>query len=182
MVLAGLVLLLLFTKPMWTISLIAPQYPDGVHMYIYINKIGGKEPGTLQNINILNHYIGMKSIVPDDIPELKYFPYVAVFFTLMALLIAYINKKTAYLIWLSLFALALILAMYDFYLWEYDYGHNLDPKAIMKFEGESFQPPLFGTKKVITFTAKSYPHFGGYMIMLSVLLGTAATYLKFKEK
>lgn len=182
MVLASLVLLLLFVKPMWTISLIAPQYPDGVHMYIYVNKIGGKDPGTLQNINILNHYIGMKYIVPDDIPELKYFPYVIILFVLWGIVTAFLDKKLGYIIWLVTFGLCLILAMYDFYLWEYDYGHSLDPKAIMKFEGESFQPPLIGTKKVITFTAKSYPHFGGYMIILSVFLAAIASYLKIKKK
>ena len=182
MVLASLVLLLLFVKPMWSISLIAPQYPDGVHMYIYVNKIGGKDPGTLQNINILNHYIGMKYIVPDDIPELKYFPYVIILFVLWGIVTAFLDKKLGYIIWLVTFGLCLILAMYDFYLWEYDYGHSLDPKAIMKFEGESFQPPLIGTKKVITFTAKSYPHFGGYMIILSVFLAAIASYLKIKKK
>ena len=179
---AGLVLLILFFVPMWRISLIAPQYPDGVHMFIYIDHLGGKEPGTIQNINILNHYIGMKYIVPESIPELKFFPYVTVFFTLTALLIAWINKKKAYMIWTIVFILALIAAMYDFYLWEYDYGHSLDPNAIMKFEGESFQPPLLGSKKLLNFIAKSYPHIGGYFIGLSVILASLATWFKIKKE
>jgi copper chaperone NosL len=180
--LAGLLLLILFAVPMWRISLIAPQYPHGVHMYIYIDHLGGKDPGTLQNINILNHYIGMKYIVPESIPELKFFPYAVVAFTFTALLVAFFNKKILYLMWTCIFGLSLVLAMYDFYLWEYDYGHSLDPNAIMKFEGESFQPPLFGTKKVITFIAQSYPMIGGYLIMLSVLLAAFATYLKYKAE
>ncbi|MDZ7847881.1 MAG: hypothetical protein U5L96_14610 [Owenweeksia sp.] len=69
-------LLMLFFFPLWQVSLIAPQYPDGVTMYIWINQITGSEPGTLQNINILNHYVGMQKIEPDSIPELSYFPYV----------------------------------------------------------------------------------------------------------
>ena len=76
MFIAALGLLTLFLFPMWRITLIAPQYPKGISMYIYINKIGGDTPGTLQNINILNHYVGMKYIEPDAIPELKYFPYI----------------------------------------------------------------------------------------------------------
>ena len=64
MIIASLGLLTLFIYPMWRITLFAPQYPTGVTMYIYINKIGGEEPGTLQNVNILNHYVGMKPIVP----------------------------------------------------------------------------------------------------------------------
>jgi len=73
------------------------------------------------------------------------------------------------------------LALYDFYLWEYDYEHDLSPNAPMKFEGESFQPPLIGSKDVINFVAKSFPHIGGYLLFGSVLLGSFATYLKFNK-
>lgn len=178
--LGGLLLLFLFMVPLWRISLIAPQYPDGVHMWIYINKIGGSEPGTLQNINILNHYIGMKYIEPDSIPELVYFPYAVIAFVVLAIISAIVDKKWMYISWFSVFILCCCLAMYDFYLWEYDYGHNLDPNAIMKFEGESFQPPLFGNKVLLNFMAKSYPHIGGYVIMVSILLTASATFLKHK--
>ena len=74
MLLAGVLMISLFVWPMWNITLIAPQYREGVHMHIYINKIGGATPGTLQNMNILNHYIGMKKITPESIPELKLMP------------------------------------------------------------------------------------------------------------
>lgn len=161
--------------------MIAPQYPDGVHMYIYVNKIGGKTPGTLQNINILNHYIGMKPIEPDAIPELKYFPKIVMAFMVLALLTALVNWKPLYLTWIILFSIGLILAIYDFYLWEYDYGHNLDPKAPMVFEDESFQPPLFGSKNLLNFVAKSYPHIGGYFIILSWIFGIFANYLRIRK-
>jgi len=180
-VLAGLFLIVLFFKPMWRITLLAPQYPDGVHMYISIDKIGGSTPGTLQNVNILNHYIGMKPIEPDSIKELTYFPYFVAGFSLLALLTGMINWKPLYIIWLGLFSIALVLAMYDFYLWEYDYGHNLADNAPMKFEGESFQPPLFGSKTLLNFVAQSYPHVGGYFMAGSLLLSAAATYLKTKK-
>ncbi len=92
-ILAGLLLLTLFVWPIWRITLVAPQYPHGVHMHIYINKIGGSEPGTLQNINILNHYIGMKPIEPDSIPELKILPVVVLGFAGIAFLFGLINNK-----------------------------------------------------------------------------------------
>ena len=181
MLLAGLLLLLLFALPLWRITLLAPQYPDGVHMFIYINKIGGSTPGTLQNVNILNHYIGMKPIVPESIPELQYFPYVIIAFVITALLFAVPDRGPLYLLWVSLLSIGFVLALYDFYLWEYDYGHNLDPNAPMKFEGESFQPPLFGSKNLLNFVAKSYPHGGGYILMISWALAAIASYLKLKK-
>ena len=67
-------------------------------MHIYINKIGGKDPGTLQNINILNHYIGMKKIEPDSIPELKYFPKIVWVFAILAVIFAFANNKYLYLL------------------------------------------------------------------------------------
>lgn len=170
----------LFFWPMWNITLLAPQYPDGVHMHIYINKIGGAEPGTLQNINILNHYIGMKAITPESIPELKYMPPIVIFFMVTAFIIAFLDKRWMYWSWIISLVVILIIGLYDFYLWEYDYGHNLDPKAIMTFEGESFQPPLIGKKEIINFTAISLPHISGVFLCISVLLGMAATYFKHK--
>jgi copper chaperone NosL len=180
MVLGALVLLSLFVFPLWKITLVAPQYPDGVTMHIYINKIGGETPGTLQNINILNHYIGMKKIVPESIPELKIFPIIIMALIGLGLLAAVINKRQVYLTWVIIFIGLSIAGFYDFYLWEYDYGHTLDPKAPMQFPGASFQPPLFGSKDIINFTAHSYPHIGGYFAGFSILLGLSAWWLKSK--
>lgn len=182
LILASLFLLALFIFPMWRITLIAPQYPDGVTMYIWINKIGGDSPGTLQNVNILNHYIGMKPIEPDSIPELKYFQYVILGMAALGLVFALIDKPWSYLSWTALLVIIGILGIYDFYLWEYDYGHSLDPDAPMQFEGASFQPPLIGRKEIINFTALSYPHIGGLFVGLSMLLGFGAWILRRRKE
>lgn len=181
MVFAGLLLLVLFIFPLWRVTLLAPQYPDGVHMFIYINKIGGRDPGTLQNINILNHYIGMKAIIPESIPELRYLPIIIIAFSVSGIIAGLISNKWIILLWVVLFSIACLAGMYDFYLWEYDYGHNLAPNAPMKFEGTSFQPPLIGTKVLLNFTAKSFPHIGGYFAMLSLFLACIAVYFKWKK-
>ena len=180
MLLAGIFMMSLFIWPMWKITLLAPQYPDGVQMHIYINKIGGSTPGTLQNVNILNHYIGMKKITPESIPELKYMPPIVIFFILTAFLVAWLDKKWMYWTWTLSLIIILSIGLYDFYLWEYDYGHSLDPKAPMKFEGESFQPPLIGRKEIINFTAISMPHIAGYLLGIATLFGIIAIYLKSK--
>jgi len=174
-------LLMLFVFPMWRITLFAPQYPDGVTMYIWINQITGETPGTLQNINILNHYVGMKYIEPDSIPELVYFPYIIMALAALGLLAAILNKAWGYLSWVILFAILAALGLYDFYLWEYDYGHNLSPTAPIKIPGASFQPPVFGTKDILNFVAQSYPHTGGYFAGLAALLAAAAWWVKGKS-
>ncbi len=181
MIAAALSLLMLFAFPMWKIILYAPQYPDGVEMHIWINKIGGSTPATLQNINILNHYVGMKYIEPDDIPELQYFQYVMMGMIALGLLAAIANRKGLFLTWTILLVVLCLIGLYDFYLWEYDYGHNLSDTAPIKIDGASFQPPLIGRKDILNFVAVSLPHIAGYFVGLSILLGFSAWWFKGKN-
>lgn len=182
MIAAAVSLLLIFAFPLWKITLEAPQYPKGLAMFIWINKITGTEPSTLQNINIMNHYIGMKPIEPDSIPELTFMPYIALALAGLALLTAVLNKWQLNLVWTILVVVAGALAIYDFYLWEYDYGHNLDPHAAIKIEGMAYQPPLFGTKVILNFTAKSYPRLGSGFLGLSMILGGFAVFVGMRQK
>lgn len=178
MLLAVLGLGSLFLFPMWRITLFAPQYPDGVSLYIWINKIGGDSAGTLQNVNILNHYVGMKYIEPDSIPELTYFPYIILGMIGLGFLAALLNNQWIYLTWTLVFGALALAGIYDFYLWEYDYGHNLSPNAPIKIPGASFQPPLIGTKDILNFTAQSFPHTGGILAGAGLILGGIAWWIR----
>jgi len=182
MVAASLSLLLLFAFPLWKITLEAAQFPGGLYMYIWINKISGSSEHILQNINILNHYIGMKPIHPDSIPELKYFPYIVGALSATGLLVALADRKWLYFSWFIILVVLGALGIYDFYLWEYDYGHNLDPKAPIKIPGMAFQPPLIGRKELLNFVAHSYPALGSLFLFLSGVASFLAFYLKKGKK
>ena len=171
---AGVCLAGLFLFPVWKITLEAPQYPGGISMFIWINKISGDTPGTLQNINILNHYIGMQAIEPDSIPELQYFQYVGIGLIGLALLLSFLQKRSLLLVWTLLLLVLAVLALVDFHLWEYDYGHNLAPDAAIKVPGMTYQPPFFGRKTLLNFTAYSYPSLGALFIGLPIVLGALA--------
>lgn len=173
-VVSVIALMMLFFFPLWQVTLNAPQFPEGITMEIWINKIGGNSPNILQNINILNHYVGMQKIEPDSIPELQFFPYVVIGLSLMGLIAALVNKPWLYLTWGIVFLLLAVAGIYDFYLWEYDYGHNLDPKAPIKVPGQSYQPPLIGTKMILNFEASSYPATGGIFMGLALVLSALA--------
>ena len=97
------------------------------------------------------------------------------------MILAYINKSTFYLAWVILFITLGAAGIYDFYLWEYDYGHNLSPTAPIKVPGMAYQPPLLGKKMLLNFVASSYPHWGSLFFGLSVLSGFLA-FLCFKKK
>ncbi len=174
----SLSLLLVFIAPIWRITLEAPQYPDGVTMYIWVNKLGGKTKGTLQNINILNHYVGMKPIDPDSIPELRYFPIVIIIVSVLGIITGFINNPRFWIFWIVVLVVLGALGIYDFYLWEYDYGHNLADDAPIKVSDMVYQPPLIGSKKLLNFNAISYPYWGSLFVVIPVILGTVAYYLK----
>lgn len=173
---AALSLLGLFLFPLWKITLEAPQFPDGLYMYIWINKISGSSEHILQNINILNHYIGMQPIEPDSIPELQYLPYIVTGMTALGLLFAFIGRPSLYLVWFVILVALGALGLYDFYLWGYDYGHNLDPKAPIKVPGMAYQPPLLGRKELLNFVAHSYPAAGSLFLLIGGLLSMLAFY------
>jgi copper chaperone NosL len=182
MLAAAVALPLMFAFPIWKITLEAPQYPKGLGMYIWVNNIKGAEWNSLQNINIMNHYIGMKPIEPESIPELRFIQYILLALTGLALLLVFLNKWQLNLVWVILLTAAAALALYDFYLWEYDYGHNLDPSAAIKIEGMAYQPPLIGSKKILNFTAISLPRMGSLFLALSILFGGLAVYFGIKSR
>ena len=148
---------------------------------IRMHTIKGHQPHDLANINGLNHYIGMKKIVPDSIPELKILPYIIGFMILFGLSVYALKKRSLAWIWVILFLVLSIIGLYDFYLWGYDYGHDLDPHAAIKVPGMSYQPPLFGTKQLLNFTSTSLPSIGGNIIGISILLFMTAIYLDIRK-
>jgi len=178
MILGALLPLMLFIFPLWNITLEAPQYPTPLGMDIYINDFADANPHDIKNINLMNHYVGMKYI-PDAIPEFKIFPVGIIITTVLGLLIAFKANYKWYLYWFILMVALSAAGLYDFYLWEHDYGHDLDPKAIMKFTNPDgsvmgFQPPLFGSKDILNFRAHSYPQLGAYFMGIGMALSFVA--------
>ena len=159
---ASLGLTATYFLPVWFIFLIAPQYPEGLTMNIWLNKITGQ----VEIINGLNHYIGMKHINADMFPEFDFLVYIVAFFILFGLVVAITGKRKLLFAYLITTVLGGIAAMADFYKWGYDYGHNLDPKAAIQIPGLSYQPPLFGHKTLLNFDAYSYPDTGGWVIII----------------
>lgn len=159
--LASLCLITTFFVPVWFIFLIAPQYPEGLTMNIWLNRISGQ----VDIINGLNHYIGMKHIRAEMFPEFTYLRYVVGFFILFGLIVAFTGKQRLLLAYLLTTLAGGVAAMVDFYNWGYDYGHHLDPKAAIQIPGLSYQPPLFGHKTLLNFDAYSYPAAGGWVVV-----------------
>jgi copper chaperone NosL len=162
---AALVMSAAYVLPLWRIALIAPQYPEGLGMLIRINAIDGFKEGDLQSINGLNHYIGMKEIVPDSIPELKLMPVILGVMIVLGVGTAWIGRRRLFMAWAVALGLVCAAGLADFWKWGYEYGHDLSPTAIIKVPDMTYQPPLIGSKQLLNFRATSWPASGGWILI-----------------
>lgn len=174
---SGIGLIISIFVPLWAIYLEAPQYPEGLGMFLHANKI----TGDYEIINGLNHYIGMKEIHQEDFWEFKILPYALGFFAALAFLTVFLNNKKWLYFFAALFLIFGVAFMVDFYLWEYDYGHNLNPNAAIVVPGMSYQPPLFGFKQLLNFGAYSYPDIGGWIMFGVGIILVVLSYLEIKS-
>ncbi len=150
-----------FFLPLWQILMWAPQYPEGLEMKIWIDNL----TGNVKLISALNHYIGMRPIEVSMFPEFGYMRYLVMVLIGLGILTAILRRRV--LLWIyavSILALG-VAALVDFYMWGYDYGHNLNPEAPIIVPGMSYQPPLIGTKQLLNFTAFSGPDAGGWIFL-----------------
>jgi copper chaperone NosL len=160
--------------PIWQIELDAPQYPEGLVLKLYANKIGGD----VEIINGLNHYIGMATLHTENFFEFTILPYIFTSFAIISLLLIFVANRKAVLAFFITYILFVLLAAIDFYRWNYEYGHNLDPNAAIKVPGMSYQPPLIGYKQLLNFGAYSIPDIGGWFM---ITCGLLLLYIIFKE-
>lgn len=151
----------------------APQYPEGLRMLIHANKLSGD----VSIINGLNHYIGMKTLHADDFKEFKVLPVIIIFFAVLFLITGIAGKRRWLNILCVLFVAFGIIAMIDFWRWEYEYGHNLNPDAAIIVPGMAYQPPLIGFKQLLNFGAYSVPATGGWIfVTVGFLIMVAVVY------
>ena len=179
---ACLLLIGVYFFPLWSVRLTAPQYPEGLGMSIRINTVQGATETDLDNINNLNHYIGMKRIEPDTIPELRYMPWIVAGIVVMGLLTMALRRRWLLYLWTSAFVAISLAGLYDFWRWEYDYGHNLDNEhAVLKIPGMTYQPPLIGGKQLLNFHASSWPALGGIFALVAMVLALLAVWFAWRQ-
>lgn len=118
--------------------------------------------GNIDQINGLNHYIGMRMIRPEEFWEFRAAPFAYAGIVLAGYVTALVRKRWLLRVWAGSLIIFAVAGFTDFYLWEYQYGHNLDPRAAIKVEGMSYQPPLIGYKQLLNFLAGSFPDLGGW--------------------
>ena len=173
---AALALIPTFTAPLYTMTMFAPQYPEGLRLQIYSYKlVGGNGGQDIKEINVLNHYIGMRDLATEDFGEFKWMPFVIGAFALLFARTVVMGKMTHLVDSLVLYVYFGGFALWSFGYKMWTYGHNLAPTAAVQIP--PFMPPMFGYKQLANFEVYSYPALGSYALGACALLLVLAFFL-----
>jgi hypothetical protein len=172
---AALLLIVSLLLPYWVLKLIAPQFPKGLTVTAYVNRLTG-DVGELEG---LNHYIGLGSF--QDAATFERSIAIAAIIMLAGLLIAALLIHSRWILLLVTPALLFpIIFLIDLQYWLWDFGHHLDPAApFAKAVGE-FTPPIFGRAEIAQFDTLALPGFG--LILAFIASGLVAAGLYFHRK
>lgn len=167
--------------PLWQIRLVAPQYEEGLSLHIYAHKlVGGNHGQDLPEINMLNHYIGMKPLVEEDFIEMRWMPFAFGIFALLALRAAVVGRMLSLIDLGVLFSYFTFFSLGSFYYRLYTYGHKLDRHAPMTIK--PFTPILLGSQKIANFVQTSLPQAGGVLFTLFPIFVAAAIWYSRKDE
>jgi copper chaperone NosL len=169
----GAVALLLFAArlPIWRAQFSAPQYPKGLNIAAYGDRVGGD----MGEIHELSHYIGMPAFNFVGMPEMRLWPLV-ILVAIVAAVLGIVTRRR-WLRRLSCAGLWLIpvgaLVDVQFRLWQT--GHSLDPTAAIRVP--SFTPRVVGPTTLMNFTLWAYPGWALFLIAVAAALVTAAPFV-----
>jgi hypothetical protein len=177
---AVVVLVPFYVAPLWRLTMFAPQYQEGLRLDIYSYKLeGGNRGQDVREINVLNHYIGMKDLVAEDFTEFKWMPFVVGALGLLFLRAAVLGKLGHLVDVVVLFLYFGAFSLWSFAYKLYRYGHDLAPTAPVKVD--PFMPPLFGYKQLANFEVYSYPGAGSYGLMAVTVLLLLALFVAWRQ-
>ena len=163
--LAALSLIISIFLPYWNLTLEAPQYPKGLHVQTYVNRL----EGDVQEIDGLNHYIGMRPL--EEAAQLERSLSIVLISVTALLVVAAIFIHTKWVVLLALPALLYpILFVADMYFWLRSFGQNLDPTAALSNYIEPFVPTFLGEGLIGQFRTISSFGAGFYLACLASVL------------
>ena len=170
---AAILIIISIFLPYWSLVLHAPQYPKGLVVHAYVNHMDGD----VQEIDGLNHYIGMRPL-----GEAAQFEKSISIFAIGALALLVVAAVFIHSPWAALLSLpALLLPVVflgDLYFWLSNFGQNLDPKAALSNAIEPFTPTILGEGVIGQFRTVAYADIGLLMASAASILILVGLYLQ----
>ncbi|MGD8584196.1 MAG: cytochrome C [Chloroflexota bacterium] len=171
--LAAACLILSIFLPYWNMTLEAPQYPNGLKVRTYVNRL----EGDVQEIDGLNHYIGMRPLEEAAQLERSLSIFLIGATALLVVAAIFIHSK-----WAALLALPAVLYpfifMTDMYYWLRNFGQNLDPTAALSNYIEPFVPTFLGEGLIGQFKTIATLGPGFYLAALASVLILTGLYFQ----
>ncbi len=175
LMLGALLIILSIFLPFWSMTLFAPQYPDGLQVNVYIDRLAGD----VREVDSLNHYLGMPPL--DEGGQLERSISVYSLVAVSLLLVAGVFVHNA---WAGLLALPAIgfpaVFLADLFLILYRYGHSIDPESALGGAVDPFTPPLLGAGTVGQFRTVASPE--GGLILATLAVGVVLLGLWFHRR
>src|SRR5262245_43449851 len=179
-VFAALLVIPVYLFPLWQLTMFAPQYPQGLRLDIYSYKLdGGNNGQDVKEVNVLNHYIGMKELTTEAFTEFKWIPFVVGGMALLFLRSAVYGQMHSLVDVVVMYVYFALFSLWSFAYKLYSYGHNLDEKAAVKVA--PFMPPIFGYRKIANFEVYSYPGLASYALGGVLLILMVALFVSWRE-
>jgi len=165
LVVAALLLLISIFLPYWKVTLYAPQYPGGLEAKLYVNQVSGD----VQEIDILNHYIGMKPM--EEAAPLERSLSIVIIGGIVLLSIGAIYVHSPIALFLSIPAILYpLFFLGDLYFWMWNFGMNLDKRAPLSGAVKPFVPPLLGEGKIAQFKTIATWEVGLYLSIVASII------------
>ena len=156
--------------PFWNFKLVAPQYPKGLMMTIFLDGVGG----AVEEVDIINHYIGMHKLTEAAPLERAFGPYMVALLAVMAVIGAIFAGRKTHPLAIGVAAALPLGFLGDTLYWMWKFGHNLDPNAPIDFA--PFMPQLFGHGQIGQFHTWAWPGVGFWLAVVGAasVLGAMA--------
>ncbi|MCL4869714.1 MAG: cytochrome C [Anaerolineae bacterium] len=172
LMLAAFLLMLSMFLPYWSMTMFAPQYPKGLKVEVFVNRL----VGDVQEIDALNHYLGMPPL--DEGGKLERQISMAGIIVLGLLLMAAVFVHNKWAAALALPALTFpFIFLADLYWILYTYGHSIDPTSALGGAIAPFTPPLVGEGVIAQFRTIARLEIGFWMAIVALLVLLAGLWL-----
>jgi peptidoglycan/LPS O-acetylase OafA/YrhL len=156
-------------QPYWRLTLHAPQYPKGLHVVAYLDRL----EGDVAEIDGLNHYIGMRPLNEAAQFERSISLIGVAAVALLILAAIFVHSKWAALLSLPALLFPAIFLL-DLQYWMANFGQNLDPRAPLSSSIKPFVPPVLFEGKIAQFRTWAEPEWGLWLAAagsLVILIG-----------
>lgn len=179
LVVAAVLLIVSIFLPYWNIVLRAPQYPKGLSVDAYVNRL--EDMRSVREVDGLNHYIGMIKLTDAATIERQISVYAIPLIAILAIASIFLSGHWRTLLRVPAVAFPFIFVI-NLFAWLYYAGHNLDPTAALSSSIAEFTPHILGTGSIGQFKTEAKFEAGFWLALAASVLVVIAIVLDWRRK